>query len=219
MSVTVVFIVYSLLAVYVCIINLLYRLANPHWNSPIMASFAVQAVTQVLTRISIWRLERRREDQGIATPAAPKDDRIITHAELLANSHKHYDTLLSDKARHSTSSDTTASNSAPSPAGDAERSEDDDLKTVQDANERLVCEMLDRAIALEAHARRMLIRHLPNGSRAQVLLKADRNVQLRDMRFLKRSQNTGLKKGEDQEGELLRHGRTVVKGEEKADNS
>jgi potassium channel subfamily K len=182
-------------------------------HSPIMASFALQAITQVFTRLSNWRLESRREEHGLSVPSPP-DDRVITHAEYLAKHHERFDKMFArTDTRESDESDGTAA-----------QKDQDALETVQD--QRLVVEMIQRAVALESHARRLLVRHLPNGSRAQVVLKADRNIQLRDLRYLKRSekdsegatrQTQQVKAAEraqkPKETELARHARSMAKEE------
>jgi potassium channel subfamily K len=210
-----------------------------------MASFALQAITQVFTRVSEWRLNSRREEQGLV-PQSP-DEPVITHAEYLARHHRRYDEMFprSGTRNSAADSDETVHERALREHGDSEERDGGRadrvlspngathghqstaqrdqavVETVQDANQRLVREMLERAIALEAHARRMLIRHLPNGGRAQVVLKADRNVQLRDLRFLQRREQgahqgkapahtgDGAHTGETQDTEVARHGRAV----------
>ena len=39
---------------------------------------------------------------------------------------------------------------------------------------------------MEAHARRLLVVELPQGSKAQVILNANRNAQMRDVRAVRR---------------------------------
>lgn len=50
-------------------------------------------------------------------------------------------------------------------------------------------EMIRQGIELQERARRLLIKSLPDGSMPQVLLKADRNVQQRDLRKVRRKYN------------------------------
>lgn len=59
------------------------------------------------------------------------------------------------------------------------KEEDAKLRDEAAEKEELMRRMIDLAVELEMHARRLLVAHLPNGSKAQVVLKADRNVQLR----------------------------------------
>jgi hypothetical protein len=61
--------------------------------------------------------------------------------------------------------------------------------------EELAQRVIDLAVELETHARRLLITHLPNGSKAQVVLKADRNVQLRVRGRLASGHKTGMLTG------------------------
>ncbi|KAG8882193.1 hypothetical protein FRB97_008602 [Tulasnella sp. 331] len=49
---------------------------------------------------------------------------------------------------------------------------------------RLLTEALKQAVELEACARRLSINHLPGGSQAQVILKADWNVHVRDVQAI-----------------------------------
>ncbi|KAG8863540.1 hypothetical protein FRB96_008280 [Tulasnella sp. 330] len=135
----VIFIMYSLLAV------------------PIMAAFAVQAVTQVITRISKWRLSRRQAKVG-ADPTQPHEKIVPpSHAEYVERFSRRWEETLQNEAR------------------------------VEDREELelLMHEVIKQAIKLEAHARRLLISQLPNGSKAQIVLKADRNVQARVVRTLR----------------------------------
>ncbi|KAG8868212.1 hypothetical protein FRB97_002622, partial [Tulasnella sp. 331] len=111
---------------------------------PIISGFAVQAITEVVTRISIWRLNERKASTGIDN-----------------NTFK-------------------AIGNAP-PISHAENSKTADTN---DEEKRLLREALNQAVELEAHARRLSINHLPNGSKAQFILKADRKVQVRDVQAI-----------------------------------
>ncbi|KAG8850458.1 hypothetical protein FRB96_009703 [Tulasnella sp. 330] len=113
---------------------------------PIISGFAVQAITEVVTRISIWRLNERKASTGIDnnTFKAIGNAPPISHADL----------------RNSKTADTN------------------------DEEKRLLREALNQAVELEAHARRLSINHLPNGSKAQFILKADRKVQVRDVQAI-----------------------------------
>ncbi|KAG8985727.1 hypothetical protein FRB94_005465 [Tulasnella sp. JGI-2019a] len=136
----VVFIVYSLLAV------------------PIMASFALQAITQVITRISKWRLNRQQAKHDVDNTKAHSERPPPSHAEYIERFSRKWEDTLQNQA--------TAKD--------------------RDEQELLMHEVLKQAVELEAHARRLLISQLPNGSKAQVVLKADRNVQLRDVRQIRK---------------------------------
>lgn len=184
--------------------------------SPIMAAFAVQAVTQVLTRISTWRLEKQRAKHGVATGTTAEDERTIEHAEYITREHARWEKQALERPATKPPSADSSSGSAisPSSASDAKErrldekeaqlgEEEDVVKEVEDANALLVRMLLERAVELELHARRLLIRHLPNGSRAQVLLKADRNVQLRDLRRLIRGAGADDRAAQDR---ARRHG-------------
>lgn len=123
-----------------------------------MAAFAVQAITQVITRISLWRLTSRQAALGVNTTTAKNDEPAVAHAEYVERFSRRWD-------------DTTI-------AGGTSRRTEEEL-------ERLVRETIKQGAEIEAHARRLLINHLPNGSKAQVLLKADRNIQMRDVKSIR----------------------------------
>ena len=66
-----------------------------------------------------------------------------------------------------------------------------------DFDEQLMNRIIHLAIELEERSRHLLIEHLPVGSKAGMLLKADRNVQLRDLKTLEQADR--MKNGEDAE--------------------
>ncbi|EIN11143.1 voltage-gated potassium channel [Punctularia strigosozonata HHB-11173 SS5] len=172
----VVFIIYSLLAV------------------PIMASFAVQAVTSIMTKFSSYRLDKRKAELGVETMSARNEERVISHAEFVERFEKkwvrrkheqraedgvpHLKRVAAAVRDEKRVEDAAARNEAERVALAGDLPED---------KEELAARVIDLAVELEMHARRLLITHLPNGSKAQVVLKADRNVQLRDVRALKRA--------------------------------
>ncbi|CAE6533692.1 unnamed protein product [Rhizoctonia solani] len=145
----VIFIVYSLMAV------------------PIMASFAVQAIQNILERLSKQRMDKRRARFGDETSQAigevrsskkdlerdPENESIDEmHSTLVARFH--------------------------SQTGGIGRNADtviniEDLKS-----------LLEHTVSLERVARRLLVAHLKEGSPAQILLRADWNLQSRDLRVL-----------------------------------
>lgn len=59
------------------------------------------------------------------------------------------------------------------------------LALVQSDTNVLTSLLLQHACELELHARRLLIHYLPDGSKAEVVLKADRNVQVRDVKAVR----------------------------------
>ncbi|KZT57304.1 voltage-gated potassium channel [Calocera cornea HHB12733] len=134
------FVLYSLLAV------------------PIIASFALQAVSNVVSSWSDKRFSAQElgEEHG--------DGVVRAHAEFVLEHHSVLaDQLAAFRKEHPSLPD----------------------EEVDPAFERaLVGEMISLACALEAQSRRMLINQMPADSQAQVLLRADRNQQLRDMRSL-----------------------------------
>lgn len=128
-------------------------------NSPIMASFAIQAVTQVMTRISIYRLDERKAETGVDEITAKNHGPPVAHAEYIERFARRWEARA---------------------AGDA-KDIDIEITDTETEVEALVYETIKQALEVEAHARRLLIDHLPNGSKGQVIMKADRNVQLRDV--------------------------------------
>ncbi|KAF8594433.1 voltage-gated potassium channel [Ceratobasidium sp. AG-I] len=184
----VIFIVYALMAV------------------PVMASFAIQAVQNVIERMSIKRMDRRRAEAGDKTSPesmprssddgsrAPMDpasqaeaqkegegntmdeDNDEMHSTLVAKRH-------SELSRHSRPSNSHLGSDS-TPNLDLERKTD-----IQSENLKA---LLEHAVSLERTARRLLVAHLEEGSRAQILLRADWNLQARDLRALEKD-----KKGQD----------------------
>ncbi|KAH7337786.1 hypothetical protein B0J17DRAFT_664258 [Rhizoctonia solani] len=159
----VVFIVYSLMAV------------------PIMASFAVQAIQNILERLSTKRMDQRRArfgdetSQAIAEAQSGKQDleknsnndsRDEMHSTLVARFH-----------------------SKPGGTGSVEGDTDVAMK-IDDLNA-----LLEHAVSLERVARRLLVAHLEEGSPAQILLRADWNLQSRDLRVLE-SESEGRGSGQ-----------------------
>ncbi|EIN05813.1 voltage-gated potassium channel [Punctularia strigosozonata HHB-11173 SS5] len=163
----VVFIVYSLIAV------------------PIMASFAVQTMTSILTRFSSYRLDKQLaaliavED---AEAASVRDAPIVSHAEFV----RRFDRLWEMRRRDASDPGSDASSPDPSRRGaspDSRQAEgEDEAPDVPADKLELADKMVELAVELEAHARRLLIAYLPHGSRMQTLLKADRNIQIRESR-------------------------------------
>ncbi|KDN36673.1 hypothetical protein RSAG8_10671, partial [Rhizoctonia solani AG-8 WAC10335] len=152
----VIFIVYSLMAV------------------PIMASFAVQAIQNILERLSEQRMDRRRAQFGDETSQA------IAEVQLR---DKHGSDNHSTDEMHS-----TLVARFHSKKGGIEKNTDvamnvDDLKA-----------LLEYAVSLERVARRLLVAHLEEGSPAQILLRADWNLQSRDLRVLE-SESQGRNSG------------------------
>lgn len=80
------------------------------------------------------------------------------------------------------------------------------------ASEQFAQELLERAIELEQRARRMMVYVLPDGSPAQVLLRADRAVQAQDVHILTLT-GTGAFGSEERENEAGReHGEDAGAG-------
>lgn len=164
---------------------------------PIMAAFAIEAVSQIMTRASTWRLEKRRVDEGVEEAATEATKRAISHAEYVLKQRQRWDS-------HKKGQDTQAQRSSRSTVTGSEKGEvkekvraadakearldeeEQEVQVSEQLNAKVMKELVQHAVALELHARRLLLQHLPAGSQAEILLKADRNVQLRDLRALLR---------------------------------
>lgn len=161
----VIFIVYSVLAV------------------PIMASFAVQAIQNVIEHISQQRMDQRRERVGNGTNSdsatqlnsddpenTPSKEEIIDkmHSTLILQYH--------------------------SPASPREEQTEGDKEVAIRSSDLKA--LLEHSVSLERIARRLLVAHLEEGSRAQILLRADWNLQARDLRALE----SELEKGNSNPG-------------------
>lgn len=143
-----------------------------------MASFAVQAIQNIIEHISERRMDQRRERMGEgASPGsatqlngddpenAPTKEESIDemHSALVLRCH--------------------------SPTPSQEQTEADEEVAIRASDLKA---LLEHSVALERLARRLLVAHLEEGSRAQILLRADWNLQSRDLRALE----SELKKGE-----------------------
>ncbi|CUA74245.1 Outward-rectifier potassium channel TOK1 [Rhizoctonia solani] len=145
----VIFIVYSLMAV------------------PIMASFAVQAIRNILERFSEQRMDRRRAEFG--------DETSQTIAEVHF-SEKHPQNESDSRSMDEMHS-TLVARFHSQKGGIGENT--DVAMNVEDLKA-----LLEHAVSLERVARRLLVAHLEEGSPAQILLRADWNLQSRDLRAL-----------------------------------
>lgn len=82
------------------------------------------------------------------------------------------------------------------------------LALAQSDTNALTSLLLQHACELELHARRLLIHYLPDGSKAEVVLKADRNVQVRDVKAVREARkraremarDRGTEGGEEESG-------------------
>jgi potassium channel subfamily K len=128
-----------------------------HYLSPIMASFAVQAIQNILEQISQRRMDQRRasivqNNKGDPENNSDKDEIDEEHSTLVLRHHLH-------KQKAEANGEVTI------PASDLEA-------------------LLEHSLALERITRRLLVAHLEEGTRAQILLRADWNLQLRNMQAL-----------------------------------
>ncbi|KEP46386.1 ion channel protein [Rhizoctonia solani 123E] len=161
----VIFIVYSLMAV------------------PIMASFAVQAIQNILERLSEQRMDRRRAEMGDETSQA------IAEVQLREKKSENNGNKESPDEMHS-----TLVARFHSQKGGAD---DDNTDVAMNAEDLKA--LLDYAVSLERVARRLLVAHLAEGSPAQILLRADWNLQSRDLRLLE-SESQGRSSGQPRVG-------------------
>ena len=103
------------------------------------------------------------------------------HSLYIDEGHRRIEMLLSKRyeemGRHMETEDTGESQ--------IEANAKSQLEETQWREDRVLTEYtLELAIELEQHARRLLLGHLPEDSRGHMLLKADRLVQLRNIRHL-----------------------------------
>lgn len=146
-----------------------------------MASFAVQAIQNVIKRTSTKRMNKRRAAAGDTTsPESLTNNNSDNHAwDAEKNGHEkpmreeidemHSTLVLRQHASYANSEVAI--------------------------HEKYLKDLLEHAVALERTARKLLVAHLKEGSRAQVLLRADWNLQARDLRLLESEDCTGLQGG------------------------
>ncbi|KAB5589919.1 Outward-rectifier potassium channel TOK1 [Ceratobasidium theobromae] len=164
----VIFIVYSVMAVYAFLFYFDVLPPAYHQLSPIMASFAVQAIQNIIERMSSKRMDQRR---------AHAIDHANSESKLTQNSKKdvennlvkqevdqmHSDLILWHHSRYQAVEEGTEVTI---------RAEDLDA-------------LLKHVVALERTTRRLLVANLKEGSFPQILLRADWNLQLRNLEALK----------------------------------
>ncbi|KAG8712754.1 hypothetical protein FRC11_014283, partial [Ceratobasidium sp. 423] len=134
---------------------------------PIMASFAVQAIQNIFERLSKQRMDKRQARFGDETSQAIAEIR---------SGKKDLEKDLADESRDEMHS--TLVVRFHSQTEDADKNTDIAVK-VEDLKS-----LLEHAVSLERVARRLLVAHLEEGSPAQILLRADWNLQSRDLRVL-----------------------------------
>ena len=116
------------------------------------------------------------------------------HGFYVAKSHRRIEERLrvaASQSRNVSRPDiaNTESASKQDTDAEAEKEADEEERTTTELAEheadRMLTEyVLELAVELEKHARRLLLAHMPEGSNARMLLKADRIVQLRNIRAL-----------------------------------
>jgi hypothetical protein len=136
-----------------------------------MASFAVQAIQNVIERTSNKRMDQRRADVGDPTsPEVTKNNEKASGRASDDPENNHEKTMREEiDEMHST---LVLRHHASYTKPEASMHNED------------LNRLLEQAVALERTARRLLVAHLKEGSRAQVLLRADWNLQARDLRSL-----------------------------------
>jgi potassium channel subfamily K len=151
-----------------------------------VTSFAVQTITNVVSSVTQARFDKQREKLGLdnrmppdaeAEPrsADPANPIFVAHAEWVERQHELFDDRV-----------------APGKA-----LEDLTESEARAADAALLDELLSAALRLEAQARAIMVGQLPVAGRASLLLKADRNVQQRDLAALERA---GVRAGGEEEG-------------------
>lgn len=159
-----------------------------------MASFAIQAVQNVMERTSNKRMDQRRADAGDETspesvrrsdkersseggdPEGGQQGGSKTMSEEVDEMHatlviKHHAKI-------------PRSQSQPNSSTRLDSTSDSISQTKPDIQNENIRSLLEHAVSLERIARRLLVAHLEEGSRAQILLRADWNLQARDLRAL-----------------------------------
>ncbi|THH11384.1 hypothetical protein EW145_g690 [Phellinidium pouzarii] len=106
-----------------------------------------------------------------------------SHTDFIDEEHKRIEMKLSERGVGSQERD------GANALGEAVRAADDrEGKREQEEDHILTEYVLELAVELEKHARRLLLGHMKEGSNARILLKADRIVQLRNIRTLARQE-------------------------------
>jgi hypothetical protein len=120
-----------------------------------------------IAKLSERQLLKRKEIEGLSKPLTSNDkltrseSGVSSHADLLEKHHREWaEKMASLKAQ------------------------DDAEAEAQEFERYLTDRVIRHAIELEERARHLLIGQLPVGSKAGLLLKADRNLQLRDLKTL-----------------------------------
>jgi len=157
---------------------------------PIIASFAVQTVSNVFTAFKTARLERVKVGRGLepsihrhATVTLSGDcptvldggeaedsfKPFVSHSDLVAGAHEHYARRKpSDEASARGTSKAGESGPAEHPPQQQSRSE---------REEYLLRELIRCSVQLELQARKLLLSHLPSDSKSWLLLESDKIVQ------------------------------------------
>jgi hypothetical protein len=149
---------------------------------PVVTSFAVQTISNILSSIDEARVAAQRAKLGLDShisggfsegPPHSGDDGnefFVSHAEWVAKHHALLeDAVIAPYLRGSGAEDLTRI---------------DDPERRAQVDDVLLDVVLTSALELEAQARSLIIEQLPVSSRAALLLKADRNVQHRDLVLL-----------------------------------
>lgn len=184
-----------------------------------MSSFAVQTIENIFKKLSSKFLYRQQAHEGIGEGAAAAeiegklDNRDLSnqvnkqadeemnmpddlkkrlarnhprnyrksHADFVAEEHKRLEEKFSQIGRRAEDND-----------ADAETAADDREQEREQEEDRILTEyVLELAVELEKLARRLLLGYMKEGSDTRMLLKADRIVQLRNIRSLAMQEEDG----------------------------
>lgn len=190
-----------------------------------MSSFAVQTIENLFKRVSFKLFNRQQAHEGVGDGAAqeevmghldnkqraeqaenqadeemqmPEDLRMRlarnhphnyrkSHTDFVAEEHKRLEDSLAHLGRNTEDEDIDAENAAEEREQEREQEED-----------RVLTEyVLELAVELEKLARRLLLGHMSEESDARMLLKADRIVQLRNIRSLAMQEEDGYDQPEE----------------------
>ena len=149
---------------------------------PVMTSFAIQVITSTVEYISNRRLHNQEKKHGDKSRSVEKGDKpFLSHSDLVVEAY----TRLEKVAVKETTKNYNEKGELTSSETSETIVKDQDTNATLD----LVEHILDLATNLEKHARRLLVGHLSKSTSADiinagVLLKADWNVQRREVKAL-----------------------------------
>jgi potassium channel subfamily K len=148
---------------------------------PIVTSFAVQTISNIVSSVAEARVEVRRERLGLDSHMPPDFDEPLPHSDDAENEFfvSHAEWVAK---HHELMGNTVLAPILRDPNADLSQVTDPEQRAQID--DALLDMLLASTLDLEAQARTLIIEQLPVTSRASLLLKADRNVQQRDIALL-----------------------------------